>query len=110
MLHERIGQRVYDYDTQEYTHGQFRVAFKYLQELIYNTWVLGALGGAVAGCAFLGPQLGIVTGLVVALLGKTIFRNKGSNKSFKDINNEFFNDYSSQQKAIQSVENRYAMK
>lgn len=110
MLHERVGQRVYDYDTEEYTHGQFRVGFKYLQELMYNTWVFGTLGGVATGCAFLGPTFGIAAGIAAGLGLRIWGKTHGKNKSFKQINEEFFNNFSSQKDAISSVENRYAIK
>lgn len=109
MLHERWGQRIYDYDTQEYTHGQFRMFYQYLKELSANTLLPGVAAGAGVGY-FFGGGLGAALGIAVASILRARGAAQGKNKSFSQINKEFFNSFNNQKNTIRSVENQFAIK
>lgn len=109
MMYERWGDRVYDYDTQEYKNSTFKTVFKYLKELAYNSTIPGTLGMGAFGWLFGGPwgaAIGSVAGLGIRAVGK----HKGKNKSVKQINKEFFKDFSDQKSTVNSVENKFAVK
>lgn len=111
MLQERYGDRVYDYDTQEYKNGQFRVLFKYLSELMMNNFLVGAPSAMLTLSFFISNPAWIL-GIGTALAGgfRIYGKHTGQNKSIKQINKEMFNTFDNQKSAINSMENRWAIK
>lgn len=108
MLQERWGQNVYDYDMQEYKGGTFRITLQYLRELAYNTLIPGMIGTGAFGYVFLGPWGIALSGVAAAM--RVYGKSKGKNKSFKQINKEFFKNFKDQKSTIKSVENEFAVK
>lgn len=92
MLNERWGNRVYDYDTEEYKYGQFKIMWKYLKELAYNTWFTGATAWALTGSAFLGPYWGTILGLTAfgGMKAYGSFKGNSNKKSLKQVNRDMF--------------------
>ena len=111
MLQERYGDRVYDYDTQEYKNGQFRVLFKYLSELMMNNFLVGAPTAMIALSFWISnPAWILAIGTILATGVRIYGKINNQHKSVKQINKEMFGTFNDQKSAINSVENKYALK
>lgn len=111
MLQERYGDRVYDYDTQEYKNGQFRVMFKYLSELMMNNLLAGLPTAMIALSFFISNPAWIIGLGAIISTGMRIYgKTQHKNESIKDINKRYFNTFDDQKSTINSLENRWALK
>lgn len=94
MIQQTLGKTVYDYDTQEYKNGQFRIMFEYLIRLCGSNALAAAGGAAFVGVAFGGfgliPLIAAPTAFVASLTHKIFSKQK--RKSLKEVNKEFFDN------------------
>lgn len=107
-IQESLGKTVYDYDTQRYKNGQFRMLFNMTSELMKENLLAGMVAGTGVGFAFGGVLGGALGGLVVApLMRRYGIRHKNSSeKGCKKIIKKYLNDFSSVEASHKSYTNR----
>ena len=110
MVQERVGNTIYDYDTQQMKNGQFRRLANFVQSLLLsNKYASAAAGAGIASALSLGP-VGAIIG-AASMYGYAKYKQKnGGDKSMKDVFKKSFNDFSTREANIESQMNRYAFK
>lgn len=110
MIQERVGNTVYDYDTQQMKNGQFRRVVMFIQQLLLtNAYASGVAGAGVTTALGLGPLGAILGGVGLFVYSKHSQKTKGS-KTLKQVFHDTFNDFSNRESNIESQMNRYAFK
>lgn len=105
QIAERLSAPVYDMDMEMYKGGQFYQTYKYIQAIGSQSTRNAAVIGALIGAYAFNPLFGSIAGSIVGGgLGKLLGRHEG--KSIKEINKQFFSDYSSEKSTLLSRHNR----
>ena len=105
QIAERFSKPVYDMDMEMYKGGQFYQIYKYIQAIGSQSTKNAAIIGSMIGAYAFNPLFGLIAGGIVGGgIGKLLGKHEG--RSLKDINKQFFSDYSSEKSTLLSRHNR----
>lgn len=103
---ESFAAPVYDMDMQTYKGGRFHVMYKYIKELAMqstkNFTTIGAILGTYLGLGTTGVIPAAAIGAGIGYLAGRLTKQFHKNKSFKQVNKEFFNNTSTEDSILRS--------
>uniref|UniRef100_A0AAU8B835 Uncharacterized protein n=1 Tax=Dulem virus 42 TaxID=3145760 RepID=A0AAU8B835_9CAUD len=107
-IQESLGQTVYDYDTQRYKNGQFRVLFNLVSDIMKESLLAGMIAGGGVGFAFGGSLGGILGAAIAAPMMRWygIRHKNGTEKGCKKIIQQYLSDFSSTEASHKTYTNR----
>ena len=115
MLDKYFGNRVYDYDMQEYKNGLHRNMFNLISKTTGNNLLLSTLAWSSLGTLFFNPAMGSVIGAAIGVGNYLRVRRNNKKNGIKPEGvikqvKKYFNDKSSDKAYVNSLSNKYQLK